>query len=351
MILFDQFSRYAGCAAALEGSLAADARVIDVGCGPLRLLGRFLPGRTVTYLDPLLGADQGDDVLAGTIDRIRGGERRWNWALAVDTLEHVPEPQRDAFVDAMLEVASDGIVLAGPFAEDSAAVAVDARVNEIYRAKTGADYPWLEEHITFGLPSIERVRGRLEAAGLHTITVGNGHAPWLEALLPAVICYLDRSEHLGLLEGISAEFNALLHRFDHFEPVYRRILVARRGCAPRRPELLADTEEARAAAAGAWSAFWAQFLAAISHHADALRDTLNQSIVTNAQLNNQVLTVNEHNLDLQARLERQRADLDEAYREIESLRASLSWRITAGLRALGRMTHPTEAPPTRGDTR
>ncbi len=54
-LIFDQYSRYRAVAeivAAIRDD--ADARILDVGSGELGLLGAFLPGADITYVDPLL---------------------------------------------------------------------------------------------------------------------------------------------------------------------------------------------------------------------------------------------------------------------------------------------------------
>ncbi len=272
LALFDQFSRYASTAEALAASFGAgdSPTVLDVGSGEARLLGKFLPQARVTYLDPLLTGAAAGDVLPGTVDQLRQSERCWDWTLAVDTLEHVPPEDRHDFLDIMMARAGRGVVVAAPFLEDRAAVEVDDEVNAAFRSKTGRDYSWLIEHASFGLPSLQETRARLEAAGLRTMVVGNGHAPWLQQLLALFVCYLDEPEHVVAFRELSRMFNERLYRYDHLEPVYRRILVACRDDAPVRPQQLADSVDNRDRAAVVWRAYWRDAMAVLSNHADHL---------------------------------------------------------------------------------
>ena len=321
-ILFDQYSRYASCAEHLVAAMEPGETVLDVGCGPCRLLGSFLRDAQVTYLDPLLDEDQGEHVLAGRLERLAESERRWDWVVAVDTLEHVEPGEREAFLGTLLSLARRGVILTGPYAEDAAAVEVDARVNEIYAHKTGEDYPWLEEHIGFGLPTLASVRERLERDGMVCAVGANGHAPWLDELLPLFVVLLDRPQHRELLDALSARFNRELYEHDHLEPVYRRVLVGRRGAAPELPAAHARGPEAEQRAAELWREFQARATALLGSHADELAQRVDRS---DARL---------ESLRRELRRELRRADaVQELLRRHE---ASLSWRLTRPLRLASR---------------
>lgn len=269
-VLFDQHSRYASVGDVLQQAARPGESVLDIGSGEARLLGRYAAGLHCSYLDPLLQQDEGPDVLAGGFSRLQDDTRQWDWVVAVDTLEHIPAARREAFVRTMLARSRVGVVLSGPCIEDEAAHTVDAHVNDAYRAKTGEDYPWLVEHRDHGLPARTWIEEMFRDAGLSLAVRGNGHAPWLAELLPLFVCYLDDPVHLPLLHELSAAFNSRLYRYDHLEPVYRRIVVG-----ARRPLELEDDAPAgalREAAARTWRAFRHEVLALISRHADRLAD-------------------------------------------------------------------------------
>lgn len=355
LTFFDQYSRYASAAEAIRANLGSDgATVLDVGSGHARLLGGFLPGVQVTYLDPLLedATDtDGEDVLPGTLDQLESSDRRWDWALAVDTLEHVPAAERSRFLDLMLSRVEHGVILSGPYDEDAAAHRVDDRVNEVYRSKTGSDYSCLEEHMSFGLPGLAATREHLRAAGFETIEIGNGHAPWLDVLLPMYVCYLDEPEHVQVFRELSSLFNEHLYRFDHFEPSYRRILIGRRVETPVEPERLADSPTTRAEAAQAWADFWAQLVARMASHADRLVARIPKGpdpliavlegqivelqqrsaadVVNYQELSRELLSSDE-------RLTAAQDDRQQAREELVQLHASMSWKITAPMRAMAR---------------
>lgn len=350
-ILFDQFSRYKSCAEALEATSEPGSTVLDVGCGPFRLLGRFLPGARVTYLDPLLtGEDSGKDeeVLAGTLEELHVDGRQWDWVVAVDTLEHVDPAERARFLETFTSLARVGVILSGPFSEDEAVMRVDSRVNCTYREKTGEDYPWLEEHIRFGLPSADSTAKLLEAKGLVTISSGNGHVPWIEEFLPLVIAYLDRPEHLGVLRELSVHYNEELYRFDHLEPTYRRLLVGRRGEAPVVVDREPDSLELRERAARAWVRFRTVYVAHLSRHADELQQRVAdgearlsmERASTRAELDRLQQSA-EDAASMTAQMT-QRAAAAEA--ELVGIRSSISWKLSSPVRWLGRVLRPVLRP-------
>ncbi|PIE23355.1 MAG: hypothetical protein CSA62_08135 [Planctomycetota bacterium] len=269
-VFFDQHSRYASLGRILCELAEAEATVLDVGSGEGRLLERYVPGRQCSYLDPLLAADQGDRVLAGGFERLAREERRWDWLVSVDTLEHIPKGDRESFLQTLMARSRVGLIVSGPCEEDLAAREVDTQVNASYRAKTGRDYPWLAEHEEFGLPSRRWLLKEIEAAGFVTHVLGNGNADWLGFLLPYFVCYLDDPQHMPLLRGVNKLFNEQLYPFEHLPPHYRSIVVATR--APMDFSCLAQdaSAELQAQAARAWREFQREFVSRLSLHADSL---------------------------------------------------------------------------------
>jgi SAM-dependent methyltransferase len=270
VVLFDQHSRYASVGEVLGLLAEPGASVLDVGSGEARLLDRYARELECSYLDPLLAKDEGTRVLAGGFSRLAEEERTWDWLVSVDTLEHIPEAERGAFLRTLVERARVGLVVSGPCIEDAAALEVDDRVNESYRRKTGEDYPWLVEHKEFGLPSRSWMIQELQAAGFETQVLGNGHAPWLGFLLPYFVCYLDDPQHLSLLRELSGLFNEKLYRFDHLPPHYRSIVVATKGTAQLSALQRDSGAEMRAHASQAWEEFQAELVARSARHSDEL---------------------------------------------------------------------------------
>lgn len=232
-ILFDQYSRYRAVAEVVQEIIGKDrATLLDVGSGSECLLDRLLPHCATTFVDPLLVGSEGPERIAATAHSPLLDDRRFDLVVSVDTLEHIPELEREAFVERLSQLARRGVVIAAPFSDAGDATAVDAEVNRIYRSVHLRDYPWLVDHFTYGLPSLRTTRRLLEGLGWECELVPNGHAWWLRSLLPLILVFHEIEELRPAALRLSAEFNRSLAPVDDVEPAYRYLIVARRPGSP-----------------------------------------------------------------------------------------------------------------------
>ncbi len=370
-IHFDQYSRYASCADFVRAACPPGSSVLDVGSGALRVLGRLLPDHRVRYVDPLLSTDPRED-FAGTLADLPFEAASYDAVVTVDTLEHLPPGQREAFVGRLAQIARNLVIVSAPFSDAGAAAEIDRWIDESHRQRTGRSFSWLIEHSEHGLPSLVATRGILERAGWRCQIAGNGHAPWLRELLPHVIGLLDHPEHRPLLDRISLHFNSRLYRFDHFEPVYRHLVVGRKQPEPIVVERLPDEEATRALARSAWEEL--QRLLAVEHarHADALvelvhgaradarsrREETAKERALRQRVEQRLGRRIEGERELRDASEARAAELEQSLRrerergaaltaEIEGMRRSRSWKLTAPLRSVGSALRSTS----RGTTR
>lgn len=226
-MLFDQYSRYKACAD-LIGALSERGSILDVGSGPECLLGEFLRGYSITYVDPLITGPQSRDgeYISGNIDAPELAGRKFDIVTCVDVLEHIPACERSEFVEKLAGFAKNGLILGFPTSDDGVAVAVDQAVSTAYEMAYGHPYSWLEEHFSYQLPSTHEVKEQLSELGWSVDVVGHGHAPWLGSLLGIVICGWELpSAHSAILE-LSERFNRELYPFDFAPPCYRRFVLA-----------------------------------------------------------------------------------------------------------------------------
>ncbi len=319
---FDQYSRYRSAAEAVALLSEPGDTVLDVGSGQTCVLGGFLPDRDVTYLDPLLetrAAVAGDPhYIARPLEQLDPHERRFDVVVCVDTLEHVPPEQREAFLQRLASFANKGLVLSMPCRDVGDALEVDEEVNAVYRKRTGEDYPWLREHFEYGLPPLAEVRGQLSRLGWETAVMGNGHGPWLKELLAWVTSIIDEPAGHRVVEKLSLEYNRALYRYDHLSPCYRQVVLAQKSEPPSLPEHLRETDALRAEAQDAWREFHRAMIARISEA---------------------FLAVLHHNDELEE-LAPIRHKLHVAEAKVEEMTRSKSWKLTVPLRGamhLGRI--------------
>ena len=247
-MIFDQYSRYHACGRLLYlAGYRRGKRVLDVGCGPEALFGRFLREGDVTYVDPLIPEGSGARHLTGDVFSPGLAKRRFSYVTAIDVFEHVPVDARRAFLERLTEMADEGVVLAFPSSDNPSSVDVDQRIDDKYRAIFGHDYPWLAEHFENGLPSVEETCATLEGAGWHCQVVGHGRADWLVRLLGFSICVWDVEFLKKIVLVASERFNHELADHDFQAPYYRSFIVATRSplpvplmLTPAHPELDVD---------------------------------------------------------------------------------------------------------------
>ena len=150
---FDQYQRYEDVSQVVEAMRAqatcAEFRILDVG--GIRLSQRFLARDRVTPIN--LEATPGAKLL-GSGARLPFADRSYDLVITVDTLEHVPRPQRSAFLTELLRVAIRGIVVTGPFSSGLNEAAEKILLEYITQV-LGQQHRFLSEHAEHGLPDLD----------------------------------------------------------------------------------------------------------------------------------------------------------------------------------------------------
>jgi hypothetical protein len=236
---FDVYQRYRLVADLLRRLRSEEARrtgdpkrrlrVLDVG-GRTAVLRAFDRENDVALVDvePLPGVK---GLVQGDGARLPFKDRAFDAVCAFDTLEHVPPPARDAFVDECARVARSYVVLAGPYHAPEV-VRAEELLQRFLREKLAYRHRYLEEHRHNGLPDRARVEERLRAAGAEVRSLGHANLErWLAFL--CVSMYLDLEPGLrGLAESLFRFYNRHLYPSDHAEPVYRHAVVGALNGAP-----------------------------------------------------------------------------------------------------------------------
>jgi hypothetical protein len=138
--------------------LAGEPRqVLDVGGLPGQL-NSFLPGASVTAANIAPPAD-----LLVEADALPFRDRAIEVVTSLDALEHVAPAARAGFVAELVRVTGRRLVLCCPLGTPEHEQA-ERELQAWHRELTGADHPWLAEHLTNGLPTAAELRGWLAAA-------------------------------------------------------------------------------------------------------------------------------------------------------------------------------------------
>ncbi len=229
-LIFDQYSRYLPTAKVIRSIIGSDkSEILDIGSGDECILGQLLPQHRFTFIDPLLenkvSFSEKHDYIAGDIFATELEEKEFSVVCNVDVLEHIPPEYRGPFLSKIEELATDLVVLSFPCIElDSEQL--DLHMNKIYSSIFGKDYPWLDEHFRYGLPSSNDVESFFNERGWNTYSFGHGHLPWLEEFLSFSLAALDIPVLRNVVFEFSQKFNEIAVEADICPPCYRRVFIA-----------------------------------------------------------------------------------------------------------------------------
>jgi SAM-dependent methyltransferase len=147
--------RYSAAMALLDERGWAAGSILDVGCGP-HGLSCVRPELLFVGLDVEFGERVSPTMTAikAPPGRLPFADESFDTVLSLDTLEHIPPPQRALFVAELGRVSAGRVVLACP---ERRLEAADRLVASMIVA-TGLEAPaWLGEHEEFGLPREDEV--------------------------------------------------------------------------------------------------------------------------------------------------------------------------------------------------
>ena len=303
---FDQYQRYQ-LASDLVGALDAspEGALLDVGGAP-GFAERFFPGRRVFVAD-VAGEHPGPFVRASGA-HLPFPDRSFSTVISLDTLEHVPPPDRSQFLDELRRVA-ELVVLCAPFADPLVELAESA-LHEFVRARI-ADFSTLEEHTELGLPDLDATVAILGAGDWPVAVLPSGYLPrWLVGML---IHHELLASGLPELRQLHAFYNATVSPLDTRAPAYRQMIATGRNVSAAELEKTvrgfeADDLDPSAAATlqAITSAVLAHRLGAVfrSGEAEALRVEVERTRDEIAALDRQIADRDAHIVELRTTLDK-----------------------------------------------
>lgn len=221
---FDQYQRYKMVQEMVDGirqSKPGQWRVLDVGGHPGHIVS-FLP-RDEVYVSDVVPCDLPTYAYTDGLT-LPFGDESFDVVVSVDTLEHVPPEERERFLEGLIKVSRDYVILAGPFA-DANVSAAERILYDFVKNRLDYAHAFLEEHRKYGLPQWEEVKDFLEARGLRYGTAPNGYLyNWLFMMLAS--SYVQSLPDPGpLMTKLNAFYNSTFYEGDNISPSYREVVV------------------------------------------------------------------------------------------------------------------------------
>lgn len=278
---FDHYARYALTRQLVgiirAGSQAAPYRILDVG-GHSSPLKHFLPEDTVVLLDvepvgSLTSIEFSfDEYVRGSGAALPFRDMAFDIVTAHDTLEHVPAEFRTAFLEEILRVAGEFVILGGPLWSPEVAQA-EARLDSFVRNTLQWDQPFLREHIELGLPEPEMIEAFFTSRRMPFVGLPSGNLDrWLA--MQALRHYLaSLPDAESLCVELDRAYNRLYSETDDDGVCYRWVYVIARNDRDALERVSAQTLPAPADAKAHLDAI-EELLVGLEAHASTMRDHL-----------------------------------------------------------------------------
>lgn len=126
--------------------------VLDVG-GQLKLLSFFCNAEKITVANLTGSQEQSDVIIKG--NKLPFAANSFQIVCAIDVLEHIPSLGRKAFVNDLLRVAGDKVIMSFPFGTAKHSQYEKKLQKDL--KQNGVDVTYLKEHIKYGLPNLDEV--------------------------------------------------------------------------------------------------------------------------------------------------------------------------------------------------
>jgi hypothetical protein len=221
---FDQYQRYQDIRLVLDTIQSQwqgqPLKILDVGGSPIT--SRFLFNYAVLSANVLMGAGV---QLQCDGSRLPLADGSFDAVITVDTLEHVPEVSRAAFIHELVRVSSSFVIITGPFANGYNEVA-EKTLNDFLVNVVGSQHWFLTEHLENGLPDLDTCLQVIARTCESSIAIPSGY---IHHWLPLMIIKYDLTRIAGgqdISDELDRFYNYACYWSDHRLPSYRQVVVA-----------------------------------------------------------------------------------------------------------------------------
>lgn len=224
IIPFDQYQRYKHASEIINIVREHDKgyTVLEVGANEHKNLEHFLPQDNITYLDIVVPEKLKEDpnYIEGDATAMPLGDNQFDFVIALDVFEHIPQSKRRDFLDELERVSRIGFILAAPFNTEDVSFS-EKRVNTYFKTLYGFDYPWLEEHVVNGLPDKDETLEYVKNKGWNYFNFSHGSLEVWEKMTKAHFLAAGREKLYDFRFTLDDFYNNYIFENDYNEPCYR----------------------------------------------------------------------------------------------------------------------------------
>jgi ubiquinone/menaquinone biosynthesis C-methylase UbiE len=154
--------RYYPVADFLRNNYKNGETILELGSGdygvtpyfPVKITGVDIPAAFTAHLSPLVEKQETTGV------HLPFGDESFDYVLSVDMLEHVSKEDRVTAINEMMRVAGKYVIFTVPTGELSEKQ--DEKLYNYYLREHAEPYPFLSEHLEYGLPRVEELQQLIE---------------------------------------------------------------------------------------------------------------------------------------------------------------------------------------------
>ena len=229
-VAFDQFQRYETISKIINYQRRKDCsetfRILELGANEHKDMKVFLPDDEILFTDIVLteSMQKDPDFLQVDGTSLPFEDASFDFVFAADVFEHIPHEKRDQFLSEAVRVAKRCAILSFPFQSEDIVDAED-RVNSYYKAISGQDFLWLQEHKTNGLPNLKEVEDWVDHSNLWHFSFFHGDIRTWEKMW---YCHFNSAfspETLAYRTNIDHYYNCKLYEGDVSDSCYRVFYV------------------------------------------------------------------------------------------------------------------------------
>ncbi|OGD90907.1 hypothetical protein A3A54_00920 [Candidatus Curtissbacteria bacterium RIFCSPLOWO2_01_FULL_39_62] len=157
---YDVFERHKKVGSMID----SDQTVVDIG-GELNHLSQFCSPKKIIVAN----LSSGDIIISE--DKLPFKRKSFDVVCAIDVIEHIPKKNRKIFLENLLEIASQKVILSFPIGTKRH-IAYEKEI-QTWLMKKGEKVDYLEEHIKFSLPKKREIETALESENSKLTYAGN----------------------------------------------------------------------------------------------------------------------------------------------------------------------------------